>query len=670
MATIDDVGAEEETFQAEVRAGYRAVSIEDEPSRAAEYSFLRPGPTFGLDLRGWKEMRGFSLMADYLNEADYTAEADLNHKGLVRINLATERLFHNLDHLPFADRPDAFKPGGRWVDFTDANPGDRYAVEVEQNRASLRAKLPNYPAHVNIEYWRLERTGRKQLRFLDHGADDPAQDRGCNQCHVSSRTRPLDRVTEEVKGSIDAHLGPIDVILEQLYREFRNREPVPVDSFGSTRRAAAGNFEHDEDPDSRLVASTLKLHTSLAGGVVAAASYTVGKRENQSELTDVREVKSETDFHKAAGDLTWIPSPRWTFNFRYRLLDMDNSNSSTLTSASEAEEVRVRNNVDLTRASYGATATLRPSRTWTVKGDYERREIHRGNTGAATALAFDPVWELPEDETVNRYRLTLLGRPLTGRKLKLNAWYELMTSDDPAYAASSEESHTVFGGATYTPTAKWGALANLRLRQDENDSHRLTQFDGDSPVIFDLDRQHEELNFSAGAWLTPVPSVTLGFNYGLLRTRIVQDLLFGTSPSLTLPERDFTLEDEKVEYSQRVQTISANATWQITSNLQGRLEGHHIRSFAAFSPNFVRQLDYFSPNTAPGSVLSSVDSEGLRDISKLDIRQNGLRLALVCQMDEDWKLSLGYTFDDYEDREEGLFDGTAQTYMASLARNW
>ena len=84
------------------------------------------------------------------------------------------------------------------------------------------------------------------------------------------------------------------------------------------------------DPDSKYVASTLKAHTSLSGGVVGAASFTIGERENRTDLSDVRFAQSETDFYKATGDLTLIPSPRWTLNFRYRMLDMDNDNSDQL----------------------------------------------------------------------------------------------------------------------------------------------------------------------------------------------------------------------------------------------------------------------------------------------------------------------------------------------------
>ena len=85
-----------------VEVGYRAVSTDGNPDRAAEYSFLDPSPTFGLDLRGGTGGQHFIFEGKFLNENDYRAEAHLDHYGLASLNLRTERFFHNLDHIPYA----------------------------------------------------------------------------------------------------------------------------------------------------------------------------------------------------------------------------------------------------------------------------------------------------------------------------------------------------------------------------------------------------------------------------------------------------------------------------------------------------------------------------------------------------------------------------------------
>jgi hypothetical protein len=665
MATEEDGGGGESFFDGRVGIGYKAVSTQDEPGRADEYSYQHSSPVGTLDMHGWKDMRSFSLLAGYRNEADYRGELELNHRGLVRFWLTTESMFHNLDHLPFDDvnRPDATKTGAGspWVDFQDLSPGDEYFVEVEQNRAHLRTKPGNYPAHLDLEYWRLERSGRKQLRFVNHGFDSAGDGSSCVECHVRSRSRTLEQVTEEVKGSVDAHLGYADVIFEQVYREFQDREPIPVDDFPSSAFVRnSGTFQHDEDPDSRLISSTVKVHTALSGGVVGAASFTIGKRENRSDLTDVQEVRSETDFRKGTADVTWIASPRWTVNLLYRILDMDNSNSSSLASASEPLPVEVRDNVDLTRASYAARLSYRPTRNWTVKGDFERKEIHRGNTGAATLAEPDPVWELPKDENIDRLRVSLYGRPLGARTLKLNAWYEYLTSDDPAYGASAEEGHEGFVGLFWNPAARIGLNGSVRGLKQENENKTFSQHSfnfgtDDTLHFFQEDRRHEKADVVAGLWWNPVDALSLTFNYAFLRTRTVQDLIFSTNA-----ESEHFVQDNDLENSQRVHTASIGVNWRVLDSLRTRVEARYIDSYAVWDPRFALE----APTGTP------IDSDGLKDATRLDIRQTGASLGLDWTPKAEWTCSALYSFDDYEDRDTSVFDGNVQTYMASVSRSW
>lgn len=664
FGTEADADAGQEFFDGEVGVGYRAVGTEGEPGRAGEYTFLHFSAIGSVEMHAWKDMLSFSLLGDYENEADYHADLELNNRGKVRLWISTRSLFHNLDHFPFNDFPDAVTlpthslPNQTWVDFEDSDPGDDYFVEVEQNNARLRVKAGSYPAHFNLEYWRLGRTGREQLRFVNHGRGGVSD---CNDCHVRSQSRTIDQVTEEVKGSIDVHLGYVDIIAEQLYREFRDREPIPFDAFPSSSNVrSSGSYQHDERPDSRLISSTVKAHTSLSGGVVGAAGFTIGKRENQSDLSDIQGVKSETDFRMGTADVAWILSPQWTVNLLYRLLDLDNSNSSILTSASEAAPVEVRDNVDLTRASYAARIAYRPTSKWTFKGDFEHKKIHRGNVGAATLDEPDPVWELPKEEEINRLRLTALGRPLGSRKLKLNLWYEYLTSEDPAYGASAEESHEGFAGVTWSLTPRFGMNASIRGLEQLNrnktfSQHSFNSGTDDTLHFFREDRRQEKTDVIFGSWWNPAEPLTLTFNYGFLRTRTLQDQIFSSNAF-----SGYFVQDDDLENSQRVHSASAGMDLRIMKNLGARLEWRFITTFANWNPRFSLE--------APAGIL--VDSQDLKEATRLDIRQAGASLGVDWSPTDEWTCSLRYTFDDYEDRDSNVFDGTVQTYMASVSRFW
>ncbi len=675
-APAEDASAKGDDFflAHKLTLGYRAISTDDNPHRAAQYDSLDSGPVAAIDVRAGTAHNYALLDLGYISEKDYQGELDLNYKGALRFNLFSQSLFHNLDHFPNnpAVRPEPVTNTHiPMVAYADADPAREYGVQVEQNAARLRAKHPLYPAHLNVGYWRLERSGKQQLRYVREGE---ATGTACDTCHVNSRTRSVDRVTEEVTAGFDAHLGPVDLVYEFLNREFRDKN-IPRDFFdtGIMGQRAAGVYQHDENPDSRLQSHTVKVHSSLAGGAVAAASYTIGQRENRSDLVDVQGVMSETDFQKATGDLTWIPLSKLTFNFRYRWLDLDNENSSTLTTThltpAAMNPLPVRENIDTTRGSAQATVSYRPIGKLTLKGEYQREEIHRGNTGDPVqwsllplffgTLTIDPVWELPEEEVINRYRVGFQARPLDRGRLKVNGWYQIQTTDDPAYGISVEDGHAAFLGAQWMPAKRFGLTANLRADQTEN-THRLVQFDSAAPpTTYSFDRQAENQNLTAGLWVNPVDAVTLSLNYGFLRTRIIQDLLFGNEPDQA------NVFDPDVEYSQRVQTATAAIQWQALKTLVARAEGRHIRSFSAFDPRF---FDIFAFADLTG--LTSVDSTTLRQLSQVEIRQLGATLGLEWTPAEKWNCGVTYTYDDYDDVDQNHFDGTAQTCMLTLARSW
>jgi len=689
--------AEEElpSSNGKVEVGYQAVSTDGNPDRAVEYSFLDSSPTLGLDLRGGTGGHHYIFEGKYLNENDYRAEAHLDHNGLASLNLRTERFFHNLDHIPYAPgvpeaRGDAngqaaTSNGTVRIQYADQNPGEDYGIRLDTNEAHFRGKLKAYPAHLNLRYWRFEKKGDRQLRFVDEGNDNPAINNTCNQCHMQSKTRDIDRVTDELKAGLDAHIGPIDLVVEQLYREFRDREPIPVDTFQGHTLRPAGDYQHDEDPDSKLTETSIKMHTSLSGGVVAAASFAVGERENRSDLTGqpagVDGVESETDYYKAAGDVTYIPSPKWTLNFRYRLLDLDTDNPESVTAFDN--EFDVRENVDLRRANHEAIIAYRPTRHLTFKGEYQVEKLHRGNTNGpephhgSSLVNPDPsddhadlVWELPEDEVLQRIKVGLLARPFGSRALKMNLWYQYRTSDDPAYAASYENRHELFFGTTYSPSAIWGINLTAKALDEENDRQQEVLFRtttggiADEEVPVELDREREQQDITVGLWTNPFSRLSAGVTYGYMRTRIRQDLLFGNDlgdSGAAPPVAEYFIPDELVEYSQRVQTVSANAAVRLTEELNLRIEGYHIRSYAEFSP------DFFVGSPPLDLPASSAD---LKELSRLDIRQNGLSAGLDWIPVPTWTCSLLYTYNDYEDRESSTFDGTAQTYLVSAAKAW
>jgi len=673
LADISDIeSADKAATEANVSLGYRATSVHGTPGRALEYDSLESSPLFKARLFTDQGPYRLDLGFDYLNEDDFSAEAHLDTRGIMRFDLRSQRFFHNLDHIPYdngytslnlpasvtrtlspppaeGNRPDGIFPTGAAtprVFYTDQNPGDDYGLRLDMNEAKLKIKCPDYPAHINLSYWRYEKEGQKQQPFVSEGSTSG----GCTSCHMQSKTRDIDRVTEEIKVGADAHVGLVDVVLETLYRTFRDREEIPVDYFGShtgTADRAAGYYEHDEDPDSTLKELTLKLNTAPSGGFVASTAFTLGERENRSDLTSVAPVDAETDYYRASADATYTPSQNWTFNLRYRLLDMDSDNTSQIyntapTAAFTPSPTPVRSSMDVTRSWYEAVANYRPTPRLTLKAEFRREDIERDS---------GPIgeWNLPEEEVITRVKLGFSSRLLEKSALKLSGWLAIQKNDDPAYGTSYGDSQELFLATSYTPSPFWGMQASIDLLKQENND-----FEIDSEPI---DRDKEQQNISLGTWVNPREDLSFDLYYGYFRTAIDQNLVFGTDPA-------YTFQDDGVDYQQTVNSVTAGMTWQALKNLSCRLEGYHIRSKADYSPNFpVDNYNYGNAFEIPGTV-SSTD---LKDISKVDIVQNGIKGRVEWQLNEKLTCGVEAAFDDYDEKGNDVFDGSVQSYMASLS---
>ncbi len=666
FANIEDAESNTGFSEARLNLGYRFTESDKYPGNAAEYLRLQNSMVGAAHLASFRDQRHFYLDGNYLNPSDYTAELHYDYRGLLRIEGLAESLYHRLEHIPFPTETLRNPVNGtEFGTIFDQDPTADYHLEVRQSSVHARAKLPSYPAHLNLSYWRLERAGKQQLRYLDES---------CGGCHKQSISRNIERVTEEFTGSVDAHVGPVDLVLEQLVRLFRDREPTPVDTFQAHnyRTAHAASLQHDEDPDARLIATTVQAHSSLSGGLNLAAGFTIGNRKNQSDLTAVSPVEAKTDFTKTVGDVTYVPNPHWTFNLRYRLLDMDSSNSDQQIlydvladpGANTLASIPVRDSLSLTRAWYSATGTWRPIRGVSVKGEYRRVDIDRSNTGGPG----DPtLWNLPDSENRNTYRIGTYLRPTSVKGLKINGWYQYQTSDDPAYATTVARGHEGFAALTWAPTPVFGVNLNGRMARDENNDHSQYQAIDSGFARYPINRKSDADSLGAGIWLAPRKDLNFTFNYGFFHTRIVQDLIFGMDSVNQL-----TLEDEDVKFTQQVHTATAAATWRIIEAVSVMLEGRVSQAKAHYDPGFstVRDFDLLNPADTLGVDRFAVDSSQLRELSEVNFRRYGLQAGVDWRAAEAWTCSARYSFDNYNDRHSNLLDGSAQTWTVTLARTW
>ena len=647
-ADLPDSGDYDQTY-ASLSAGYYWVETDDNSGRAAEYKYQDVSGTASFDVRsGGASDFHYMVDGNFINENDYLFSGHFDSGNLFRFNVRMEKLFHNLDHIDYDARPTAAGGSTSSVNFNEQNPGDVYSLKVDMSEVTARVKLPDMPAHFNISYWRFHKDGMKQLRYVN---------KDCSGCHLESKSKEIDRTTHQVTGAVDAHLGHYDLILKHTYRELVIDDPIQVDAFGNIfgGRRTPGSYQHDAEPESQLNESTIELHSSLAGGVNIAASGTYGKRKNRSQVTDVAPIYAETEYYKAAAEITHTTSPKFSYNFRARYLDMDSENT-----ADKYPSLDVRRPIDLQRASYEINTTCRPSKKVSYVANVQFEQIKRTETGdpayfhSGAAFMNDPVWEVPEEELKVRAKLGLLARPLSTSKFKVNGNYTYQYSDDPAYGSSFENSHQVLLATSYSVNPKWGFNISARGILETNDETRLSSSDDDSILLADVERERQLQSANFGTWVVLGQDVTAGLNYGYHRTAIKQDLFY----------RDhnvdvFVAGTEDVDYLQEVHTVSGNISFVLAKRLKANLGGYYTRSIGFYDPDF----------NDPGFV-SPADSIGLKDATHYDIDQYGGKASIDYYITPDLELTMSYTYDDYDEKYTDDFDGSVQTAMASLGYRW
>ncbi len=635
----------------EAFTGYRFLTVDGNGRRAAEYDYLHSGITGGAHLNYLGEDLKFDVDGAFTNDKDYHGDLHLDYAGDYRLHLRTEALFHNLDALSLFDNP--FILGATYI--PDPVSETNYGVKVNQDTAVFRFKLHEFPLHVNLGYWRLLKEGSSQLRFADSAFEGATNT-------IYTRSRPINRQVHEETIGFDSHLGPIDLIYNFQVRRFEDNAGILRDVTFAARPDLAGNpswgagaKEHNEDPESSYFAHTLKLHTSLAGGIVGAASYTYGKRENRSRLSDVSGADSaQTTLQNVAGDFSYTPCKEFSLGLKYRRQEVANVSPQTITSsfATPAASLQVRPSPDTQKDILTATFSLRPTNLLTIKGEYKGEFLHRTlvNFGENSTLNWR---DLPEDSDTHRGTVALISRPVKG--LRLKAQYSYLTTNHPSYGTSFAEKHEGEFLASYNRTNRWGAIANFKGSRESNNqlSREMIQFPLSEPPAFlpyanTLSRDSAMNNLSTGFWFVPFGKMTVSVNFAFLRSSTDQGVLFTAVGNGNEAATNFTSQSE---------IYGLNATYQCTEKLDLIMALQQVRSSSEFDPTYV-------------SFGTAGDTGGIKEISRLFTVDSTLSARANYRFSKLLNCSLDYSLRDYNDKHSSLYDGTVQSMTAFLSAKW
>lgn len=628
-------------------AGYRFLHLDSTGGRAIPYGFLHSSVTGGASIHRLGPDLKVGVDGNYINDNDNFGDILFDYAGDYRFHLRTETLYHNLDRLALFQPPFDFFGVTYTPRATDTFAG--YGIRTEQDSATARFKLHNFPMHLNLGYWRLVREGDRQLIFSDVAF-------GGGNNTVYSRIRPVHQETHEGTFGFDAHLGPIDVIYTFLIRQFSDHGPVPLDLYSPRTDASTGAVTqlgglepHNVDPDSRYYAHTIKFHTSLSGGLVGAASYTYGKRSNMSRRSDLKASgQPSARLQNVAGDLTYIPCAWFTTVVKYRRQELANDTPTTISSSFLPAVVPVRAAIDETRDVIAVILSARPVRYLTVKGEYSGSYLHRENiTQGSPSLS----WDLPENSETHRGTVTLISRPAKG--MMLRAQYGYTATDHPAYGTTAAEKHEGKIMATYNLTNRWGGTASLLSSRESNDQISRTTLSAFEPSLtYQLPRERSVDNATVGFWVAPLDRLVIALNYGILRSKTDQGVLFAAAVPGTQSPTTFT---------QQAQVYAVNAMFHATARLDLSILLQQVRSIASFDPG---------TTTVANAFVGVQSTSGVADLDRVKTVENTVAARADFRLSKRISCLVDYSFRQYDNKAGTSFEGNVQTVTTALTAKW
>lgn len=639
-------------------AGYRVVDVDGYGGRGAEYDYLHSSPTFGAYYNRLGRNLKYSIDGSFLNDKDYYGDLLFDYRGDYRFHIRTESLFHNLDReelFPSEFYFDGLPQVALYSSVPDA-PAP-YGMRVEQDLATFRYKIKDFPLHLNLGYWRLFREGSKQSIFADHAFEGDAN-------VIYAVPRSVNRKTLEGTAGFDAHLGPVDVIYSFMVRQFKDDAGIPVndflpryDSTGTILTRAGGDQEHNEAPESRFYSHTVKVHSSLAGGIVGAASYSFGKRDSRSKLRDIGGAdRSSSTLHNVATDFTYTPCRQFSVAIKYRLQDVDNDNPATITSRYDIPgTIEARRSPDVKKNIVTATVALRPLNSLSFIGQYKGTFIEREDLSGSSP---EGSWRhLPAHTTINRGTFSIISRPVRG--LRLKALYSYSDTDSPSYGASSTDRHEGKLLATYNSSNRWGITTHYLTAFEKNEQITQTQLDfsvfptiSHVPYGSTLGREKRDHKVSASVWVTPFAPLTLTASYAFLRSAVDQGVLLMSALGTSHTGADFSSE---------AHLYSLDSVYKWSEKWDFALLLQQISSSSRFLPGLM---------TVNSGATVIGDSAGLSEYSRTRTLESTISARSEYRFTDNFSGTAEYVFREYRDKVDSRYTGTVQTYMVLLNAKW
>ncbi|MHB8881587.1 MAG: hypothetical protein ACYC69_08805 [Thermodesulfovibrionales bacterium] len=612
-----------------ISAGYRHTSLSGSAG-AAEFEYLNRSATLGAEHRFFTFPHRFHLYFDAKNTKDYFGDINYAYEDMVVFRGISRGLFHNLDQRTLLDlNPATANPSVD--DSRDAHV--TYGVKLNISNVFLRFKTRDFPLHIYIDGTSITREGLQQQRFLLGSGSNSSIIR-------TTQSRDVDTKTQNIVFGLNSHLGPVEVDVSHAEKRLNvGGTNVFFDNYSavtSTPARAAGQYPHNLISELKGSTSTLKVHTSYTGGIVASATFSKQDRENQNS-------GAKSNYFIGAGELVWTASPRLVMVLKYRHKDIDIENPETVTitdrlNPSNSYTYPVEPSLTSVSNYIAGIVRYRPITGVSFKAEYSHDNIQRNHADTIKVA-----------ESTQKNTATLSSDVRLVKGVQISAKYIHQQNDDPAYNVYPDRSNEGRLSLSWTPLPFVSTHVNYSLIKEKRSDLHFLETNGTITRGNQRDVSRDRL---LGVLTVGVlNNLTVTGSYSYMHSKIQQDIEYHDATGVPFI-------DPFVPYKDRVHSYSLDTAYTPSAAITLTGGVTHTISNAGFYPGSPVLLQ-------PVSVAS---------FSELKIRETVFSAGGEYHVKKDFSIGVNYSYSQVKDVLDNLFDdvtnGKAHIVLLTLSKKW
>lgn len=609
--TENGMSAGQTDYSLQFTPAYHYLSVSGYGGRVGEYDSLRRdslGGNLGVRMTNQGSRTYLNLGASMINSDDYKIKGEARIGEILSVQADAGSLIHNLDATPFGVNR---SPDDIQRDELIA-PGTVLPIKRTFVNAKARLQIPDSPISFFLRAGMQSRSGVCPAQYYDMGSN---QD--CSACHSVSTVRNVRYDTQDISGGFNLDLGPALITYEHARRTSENREPGPVDVYGSTLSvpndqlpagvadSLAGIYLDGVEAGHVTDSDTLSLKLRPVSSVTFDGTVTAGRTRNSF-------TENAQKYLNADDTLNWDACARIETGLDFH--EQDTVNDFT-------PFYSLYGNPDMHRLWGGAHIDYKLTDGIGIETYYRYNQVKRSNSNLW------PQFYSPDNSdslyVVPRTTANTVGAALKlhkGSFWKMRAGYEWIDTHDPGYETDP--------GRAYRVLAHGGVSPLTWLSIDDDATATIQSH------FANVDRQNHLYTNTTSLVLTPKPDWSITVSYAYFRNDLKSDLVFMNDPSVPV-----LYQQSLVPYSASTQALVISSNANLTKKLHWNLDFMSSSSTGSFSPD---------PNVAPDPY--SYSSVALAaNFSQVEIRQLSVRSMLRYPVGTHCECGVGGQYGSYRD---------------------